>query len=168
MEQENQITHEQMKVYQLAGFWVRFYAFLIDLILIGTLNIWVMKPLFKRLELDGFISNWIQFSMLSLGLVGFLYFVIMTRVWSQSLGKMIMGIRVIRKDGKPLDSLTVLFREVVGRTISQLFGLHLGYIWVMFSKQKEGWHDKIGETYVVYEDGLTESQFVQIPTNQDA
>src|SRR5690606_27659030 len=106
-------------------------------------------------------------NLVSLGLIGYLYFTILTRLWSQTLGKMIMGIKVIRIDGQALDLSTVLFREIVGRTLSQALGIHLGYLWIMFSKRKQAWHDRIGDTYVVYEEGLTQKQFIQIPSTEE-
>ena len=39
-------------------------------------------------------------------------------------------------------------REVVGKFISGLV-LNLGYLWVIWDGQKQGWHDKIADTYVV-------------------
>lgn len=167
LEYEDMIPSEvQYKTYRLAGFWVRLWAFLIDLMIISILNVWLMHPLIKWIDLPNVLSYWLQMGLVSLGFLGYLYFVIMTRIWSQTLGKMIMGIKVIRLDGQPLDILTVLFREVVGRIISQAFGLHLGYLWMVYSKRKQTWHDRLGDTLVVFEEDLTQKQFVQIPTTE--
>lgn len=163
MEYEQIYPEEQYTTYRLAGFWVRFWALTIDLIIISILNFLLINPLVKFISMPNLLAYWLQMNLISLGLLGYLYLVLMTRFWSQTLGKMIMGIKVIRTDGQPLDLLTVLFRELVGRTISQAFGLHLGYLWMLFSKRKQTWHDQLGDTLVVYEEGITQKQFIQIP-----
>ncbi|MGF7184638.1 putative RDD family membrane protein YckC [Desulfitispora alkaliphila] len=137
------------KTYRLAGFWVRFWAFLFDLLAISTLSrlLFVGLPTTANLSV-GSISIF-GLSAAFIGLVGFLYFATMTRIWGQTLGKMIVGIKVIRADNRPLDWGTLFFREGIGRFISQLLGLQLGYIWCAFHPRKQGWHDMIGNTYVV-------------------
>ena len=43
---------------------------------------------------------------------------------------------------------TTLLREIIGKIISSIIIL-LGYIWILFDGQRQGWHDKIASTYVV-------------------
>src|SRR5690606_15441256 len=44
--------------------------------------------------------------------------------------------------------LTMLFREWIGKWISGLiFGL--GFLWILFDRDNQGWHAKIASTYVV-------------------
>jgi uncharacterized RDD family membrane protein YckC len=44
----------------------------------------------------------------------------------------------------------MLVREIVGKTISGAVFL-LGYLWILFDRERQGWHDKLANTYVVQE-----------------
>lgn len=68
---------------------------------------------------------------------------------SQSIGKAILGMQVVRNDnGKPLGFWWMLLREFIVKPAcgSAYF---LGYIWILIDKKNRGWHDKILDTYVV-------------------
>ena len=79
-------------------------------------------------------------------LVYFLYF------WSahgsgQTPGMRALRLRVIRTDGTYM-SVGRAFLRNIGLGIS-IICLGIGVIWVGFDKQKQGWHDKIADTYVI-------------------
>lgn len=63
-------------------------------------------------------------------------------------GKKLLGMRVIKKDGHPAGFLTMLIREWVGKWISGLI-LGLGFLWILFDRDNQGWHDKLMSTYVI-------------------
>lgn len=42
----------------------------------------------------------------------------------------------------------MLIREWIGKAISGLL-LSLGFLWILFDRDKQGWHDKLMSTYVV-------------------
>ena len=74
----------------------------------------------------------------------FTYFYGMT---GQTVGKWICGIRVVGTDGK-----TIGFKRAFVRFCSYILSslpLCLGFFWIIFDKEKQGWHDKIAGTYVV-------------------
>jgi uncharacterized RDD family membrane protein YckC len=150
------------KTFRLAGFWTRLYAYLIDLIAVGALTSILITPIFSVLGISTGL-DWIGVQLTSIGLLGALYFAIMTKVWSQTLGKMIMGLRVIQADGEALTWSTVLIREIAGRFISQLFGFHLGYLWGAFHPKKQTWHDQFVDTFVIIEERVAEKQNIQVP-----
>jgi uncharacterized RDD family membrane protein YckC len=63
-------------------------------------------------------------------------------------GKALLGLRVVRTDGRPVN----LGRAVL-RLIAYLIAalpLFLGFIWILFDNRRQGWHDKIARTYVIY------------------
>ena len=65
-------------------------------------------------------------------------------------GKMVMKIKVIKKD-TPTAEIGyggAFVREVVGKLISGIV-LGLGYFWILWDKDKQGWHDKFASTVVV-------------------
>ena len=63
-------------------------------------------------------------------------------------GKKVMGLRVIRTDGTMPGILTMLLREWPGKYISGAFG-GLGWLWALFDKDRQTWHDKMAGTVVV-------------------
>jgi uncharacterized RDD family membrane protein YckC len=77
-----------------------------------------------------------------------LYWVLMTGLKGQTVGKMAMGIMVVRANGNLPGIGYAALREMVGKFVSGTF-LLVGFIWTGFDPQKQGWHDKIASTYVV-------------------
>jgi uncharacterized RDD family membrane protein YckC len=77
------------------------------------------------------------------------YLVAFTALYGATLGKMLLGIRVAKSDGRPADWLTALIRETLGKTLSSMF-LYLGYLWAFFHPKRQTWHDLIANTLVVY------------------
>ena len=65
-------------------------------------------------------------------------------------GKNFLGIRVVKEDGISAGFWTMLIREWIGKTISGLI-FALGFIWILFDRDNQGWHDKLMRTYVVGE-----------------
>lgn len=63
-------------------------------------------------------------------------------------GKLLLGMRVVREDLKVAGFWTMLIREWIGKLISGLI-LSIGFLWILFDKDKQGWHDKLMSTYVV-------------------
>lgn len=64
-----------------------------------------------------------------------------------TIGGIVLRLRVVRLDGRPMDVGTALVRAV-----GALFGalaLGLGYFWSAWDPEKQGWHDKIAGTVVV-------------------
>lgn len=130
-----------------AGFWVRFWAYLLDLLIIASLNRIVVNPFVKMFDLSQ--TSFISFHAVATSVVFFAYFALMTKYFNQTLGKMVIGIKVTSAYGLKLSWGTVIFREVVGRFISKsLFGLV--YVWVAFSPTKQGVHDFFADTWVVH------------------
>jgi uncharacterized RDD family membrane protein YckC len=65
-------------------------------------------------------------------------------------GKKIFALRVIKESGGECHLGSMLVREIVGKTISGAVFL-LGYLWILFDRERQGWHDKLANTYVVQE-----------------
>jgi uncharacterized RDD family membrane protein YckC len=63
-------------------------------------------------------------------------------------GKRALGMYVVKEDGQRAGFGTMLLREWVARAISGLV-LGLGYLWILFDKDRQAWHDKLAGTYVV-------------------
>ena len=151
-----------MESFRAAGFWTRFAAFLFDLFVIGMSS----RIFFDLVWPSGLettaVQSFILVNALFPGIWGSLYFVFMTKYFGQTLGKMIMGVRVVSRDGHPLSWTTVIVREVVGRILAQLLGSYLGYLVCAFHPRKQGLTDIISDTYVVYTNS-EKGRAVQIP-----
>lgn len=137
--------------HRLAGFWMRFWAFLSDLIIIFSLNGIILSPLqFINKGTEITLSAWTLKGILG-GLIFYLYFLIMTKKLGQTVGKMIFGLKVIRVDQKPLRWSDLIFREVIVRFCYKAFSfLNLLYLVVAFHKNKQGIHDMVGNTKVIH------------------
>ncbi|HVM31706.1 MAG TPA: RDD family protein [bacterium] len=82
------------------------------------------------------------------GLLGIVYETVLLSNWNgQTIGKKIIGIRVVTTSGQGLDA-TKAFVRSAGKILSAL-PLYLGFFWALFDAQNQTWHDKIAETYVV-------------------
>jgi len=81
-------------------------------------------------------------------IVGFGYYVALTSAFGATLGKMALGMRVTDADGKRPGFGAVVMREVVGKIVSALVIL-IGFFWILVDDRRQGWHDKIGGTFVV-------------------
>jgi uncharacterized RDD family membrane protein YckC len=135
-----------------AGFWMRFWAYLADLLVVFGLTGFLVKP-FAMIESFQEATLWFwSLSAFFSGIVFYAYFILMTKWRGQTLGKMIFGLRVIRKDGKPLSWLDTIIREGVGRFIHRfIFWMFIVYIVVAFTPKKQGVHDLFADTLVIHE-----------------
>jgi uncharacterized RDD family membrane protein YckC len=128
----------------------RFVASLVDGLILGL----VFVPF--SLVLGGYNystqtsgSEASPFFTLFMTLVQWAYYVYFTGSKGQTLGKMALGIKVVRKDGvAPVGYGKGFMREIVGKLISSVV-LALGYLWAIWDKEKQTWHDKIAGTIVV-------------------
>lgn len=102
------------------------------------------------LGLSGLKENFLfQYSFVDV--VGYLgqaaYFVLMTWINHATLGKMLMRLEVVT-EGKDWTFGNVLYRETVGRFLSSI--LMVGYLVVLGQSKKQGFHDMLCDTVVVY------------------
>ena len=65
----------------------------------------------------------------------------------QTPGKMLLKLRVVQPSGEPIGFGTAFLRWV-GYIISSAVVL-IGFLWVVFDRKRQGWHDKIAGTVVV-------------------
>ncbi|WP_314397162.1 RDD family protein [uncultured Gemella sp.] len=133
-----------------AGFWTRFVAYLIDMIVI-----YAISSLLNTISF-GLLNKVLDFPILgeeslSYVIVMFTYFISMTYFFSQTLGKMIMKVKIETNRGDKLSFADVVYRELVGRLLT-IFLAYLPYLAVAFTNKKKGLHDFIADTVVVKED----------------
>jgi len=129
--------HPQSRIPQpaSAGLFVRMIAALIDL---------VVAFLIARMVI-GISGLWPEFSVAFSFLT---YGWICHGVTGRTVGKLFMGIRVVTAGGDPVSIARSLIRSL-GMVLSILcFGF--GYLIIPFTSRKQGWHDYLAETVVVY------------------
>jgi uncharacterized RDD family membrane protein YckC len=67
----------------------------------------------------------------------------------QTIGMMVMKLKLCRTDGTyPIGYGRGFLRFVAMIVPSSLF-LYMGFIWILIDKENQGWHDKIADTYVI-------------------
>jgi len=145
------IPEHEHPAYRYAGFWMRFWAYLIDVVVLFGLKGILLSPIaFIPEQFSLEIGFWTWNGILS-GIVFYLYFFCMTKFFQQTVGKIIIGLKVIKEDDSTLTVTDILFREVIGRMIYNIIGvLKLLYIVIGFTNEKQGLHDMIGKTRVIH------------------
>jgi uncharacterized RDD family membrane protein YckC len=134
---------------EYAGFWIRFVACLIDILIISAaasvFRFGLSLPMLAGS--GGFGITGMIWSSIA-GFLPWLYWWLLTGLRGQTLGKMILNIKVVNRQGNKPGLGYAALREIIGKTVSFLV-LFLGFLWIAWDKDKRGWHDKIAGTYVV-------------------
>ncbi|WP_243386045.1 RDD family protein [Bacillus kexueae] len=144
--QEETLIKEESYEQPFAGFWMRFWAYIADLIIVGSIMRLFVNPIFNLLNIEKGTSMFSLYSVVD-AIIFFLYFILMTKFSQQTLGKMIFGLRVVSLKSSKLTWSDVIFRELFGRYISKT--LWISYVVVAFTKKKQGLHDLFAETSVI-------------------
>lgn len=132
---EENVTVDKRK----AGFWVRLAATWIDLLIIYL----ILKAGIMVLEQFGVFDHF-EIVVFALMLA---YAAMFIGGKGRTVGKMLCGLTVRRKNGKPVGYLREILREIIGKLIAGVF-LCLGFFWAGFFRSKRGWHDHIARTVV--------------------
>ena len=146
------IDEEQAEVTtaDLAGFWIRLAAFVIDIGLITGVSGVIAFIVGRHTGATGLFELPSLSSRLLLGLIVISSIVYFPWSWKhngQTLGKRALGIRVIRTDVRHLDWNGSLLR-FLGYIIC-CAGLLIPFLLVGFDSRKQGLHDKMADTYVI-------------------
>lgn len=130
-----------------AGFWRRFLAYLVDTSIISIPPLGIISLL--KIRSYHFDPQWTMSILVAiLGLVYFVYFWV--KKDGQTLGNKLMAIRVVREDKRQI-SIGTGFIRFIGYYVSFVI-LYLGFLWVLWDKKKQAWHDKIARTLVIKTD----------------
>ena len=138
--QQERREEQLMEQEEYMGFWIRTAARLIDVAI--TSVIWmVIEVLYGPLSTDLIIGMY-------LFVICPLYYVIPMGLRGQTLGKVAIGIMVINERGEPPGITKAIVREILGKGVCEI-AIFLGYVWVGWDKNKQGWHDHIAKTHVI-------------------
>lgn len=159
MQLARRIARESYTV-DYAGFWIRSLALLIDGLILGVI-VWVyvgLLPLaFGRGWMGGLVEDpvsrggasgvyWVL-TFLVVFLMVVAYLICFWRWRGQTPGKMITKVKVVRFTGEDIGWGDAVMR-FLGYIISILI-VFSGLFWVAYDSRRQGWHDKIADTYVI-------------------
>jgi uncharacterized RDD family membrane protein YckC len=128
---------------------LRLEAFFLDLLLLLSavaVTIFVVLALRERLLL----AELMLWSALAAGFVWGVNHLVLCRVRGQSVGMALVGIRLVRPDGRPPSWGRSLLRHTIGQGLAWL-SLGLGFLWMFVDPQRRGWPDLVSGTRVVEE-----------------
>jgi uncharacterized RDD family membrane protein YckC len=153
--------------HMLAGWWSRVGAALIDGVIVGiggtVLLIAITAPFSIGFFADddvGVVSIIVGFlfATLCVSIIALLYApAMMARTNGQTLGRMVLGIRVVRAKGQPMTFGFAMLREVAVKALlfgiasSLTFGLAslLDVLWPLWDEENRALHDFIVDTRVI-------------------
>jgi uncharacterized RDD family membrane protein YckC len=152
---------------QYAGFVSRLIAFFIDVILLtviivatggfiqATASLFQLETVIEQIStiipilglIYGFLSSPLAFSIFSMLIVA-AYYVFFWTFAGQTIGKGLMGLRVVPIKGGRLKAHQALIRYL-GYYVSAV-ALGLGFLAILVNDRRLGWHDRFARTCVIY------------------
>jgi len=128
---------------------LRLEAFFFDLLLLlGAMMVTILVAVALRERLA--LAELARWSALAAGLVWGANHLILCSVRGQSVGMALVGIRVVRADGRPVSWGRSLLRHTIGYGLVGL-SLGLGFLWIFVDKRRRGWPDLVSGTRVIEE-----------------
>jgi uncharacterized RDD family membrane protein YckC len=105
------------------------------------------KEFWEDLRASGHVDRWVANTKLQIAIFC-IFSAICWHFWGGTPGKLAMRMRIVdAKTEKPISDYQIFLR-VGGYFVSgTVFGL--GFIWIAFSKRRQGWHDYIAGTAVI-------------------
>jgi uncharacterized RDD family membrane protein YckC len=125
-----------------AGFWRRLSAAIIDSVIYSVLISLLVGPAYANPNLQNFE-----------GMVGaVIMFVATIALWVRyqgTPGKLLLGCQIVdANSGDPMSYKQAVIRYL-GYFVS-VMTLFVGFLWIAWDKRKQGFHDKMANTVVVY------------------
>jgi uncharacterized RDD family membrane protein YckC len=149
---------EQAQSVRWGGFFRRSSAFVVDLLALSLFSIallylayvaysvglaahrqwlsWTQAHGFWRM----FLPAWL--------LLFFGYFVVLHGAAGATVGKWLFGLRVVGAGRRPVGYPQATVRSFCALLFAPLL---LGFLWILWSREKRGWHDLIAGTWVIRE-----------------
>ncbi|MCX6292478.1 MAG: RDD family protein [Bacteroidetes bacterium] len=153
---------------EYAGFWLRFVAYIIDGIILYTVHMIVLVPVFTLMGITAF-TNHESFRDLSdaeatgmvmgiigalgalilvFAILGWLYFALLESSSKQAtVGKMALGLKVTNMNGERISFLQATGR-FFGKIVSGMI-LYIGFMMAGFTEKKQALHDIMANCLVV-------------------
>ena len=124
------------------GFWRRSFAHVLDLIILGIV-FYVIAELVYLITPSKF-----HLKILVIVPVTFVAYMIGFKIYTCSTPSYrILGMEIVSMNGAEVN-----VKQRVVRLLSSIFSFllfYIGFIWIVFDKRRQTWHDKITGTYVI-------------------
>ncbi len=136
--------------YEYAGFFRRFFAFIIDYVIVAFFMGFV-AGIFDEIfgtNIVNLVTNEDLITIILLLALIIYHTFFESSKQQASLGKQLLRLKVVNKDAEKLSFANALGRNM-GRIISNLtFGI--GYLMVFFTERRQSLHDKMASTYILH------------------
>ena len=134
--------------HEYAGFWIRFGASLIDVMLLMAITLPLMIFIYgdQYIESDDIVLGFADI------LINYILPMVATLLFwfykSATPGKMVVKATIVDAKTGEAPSVKQLVIRYLGYLVSTIpFGL--GYLWIGWDSKKQGWHDKLADTVVI-------------------
>jgi uncharacterized RDD family membrane protein YckC len=135
---------------QYRGAWIRLGGTVIDGVIIAIINL----AFRTALGTESTVVTWL------VPIIGAVYFIGFWAWRGQTLGKMVIGARIVRRDGSPIGLARAILRyagyfvyflvmRIGGAVYVPYIILLVGFLIIAFSREKRGLHDLIAGTVVI-------------------
>ncbi|HXZ91863.1 MAG TPA: RDD family protein [Burkholderiales bacterium] len=128
-----------MSGYEYVGFWRRLLAAAIDLLILFV----VTTPILLAIHVRRYFV--VEYIVLAVVVIAF------WRRYGATPGKMAVGAKIVDAQTGERPSTARLVVRYFAYLVSAL-PLFLGFLWIGVSRRKQGFHDKIARTMVIYDD----------------
>jgi uncharacterized RDD family membrane protein YckC len=160
-------TDAALPSYELAGWWARVGAVLLDalVLLVPVIVLALVLHDYSVVHSNGSVNVSFGYTWVSTLLWVFYSLLLLSRAHvhnGQTLGKQGAGLRIVRNGGQPMDWRTALLREGVGKAGPGLLAaavpvlaliagpyLILNYLWPLWDREHRALHDHLTGTHVV-------------------
>ena len=131
-----------------AGFWIRFLAWVIDSATLVMVHL-VLLTILPGISIESYYTGDAVWTLADsiMAIVGAAYYTLGVSVFSTTLGKRVLGLYVLRKDGSRVSGPRAFGRHLASGISALLLGL--GYLMIGFNNDKRGLHDHMCDTVVV-------------------
>jgi uncharacterized RDD family membrane protein YckC len=142
-------THALIGASEQAGFGLRYGAWMFDFLitLIAIMVFTFAVTAASRRSVVGSNSDLAIVAGLTLLMI-LLNFVVLAGIGGQTAGMRILGIFIVRVDGRPFTMKQAALRHLIGYPLSTA-SFFLGFLWMLWDPRQQGWHDKLARTIVV-------------------
>jgi uncharacterized RDD family membrane protein YckC len=140
--------------YQIAGPWRRLWAVLLDWTVMGII-IGLVASILSAFSAFGELAQGISTGLASIAffLIQWGYFAVSEALWSgRTLGKKVVGLRVVREDGHPIDATAAVLRNLLRAADFLPFGYALGVVVMSRDRKFRRLGDLAAGTMVVAEE----------------
>ncbi len=140
---QQQPYQQQVPAMAYVGVGPRFLALLIDAIIVG-----VVVGILTGIGVAGRNAGIISITGGIGGLIGILYFFVLEATMGATLGKRLMGLRIVKEDGSPISWGESIIRNLL-RIVDGLFFYLVGAIIIWNTQRRQRLGDILAHTVVV-------------------